>query len=139
MGKINWSRIFLGGLVAGIVIDIVEIAANNLLASDLTATLKVIGRQPPSGAVIASFSVLGLVTGITSVWIYAAIRPRYGAGARTAAIAAMGVWVIGYALPYAYNVAHGVLPFRLSVVLGLVGLVEIIVACIAGAAVYKEA
>lgn len=138
MGKINWSRVLFGGLAAGVVIDIVEIVANGLLASELTATLNAIGQKPPSGAVIAGFSVLGLVTGIVSIWIYAAIRPRYGPGPKTAVFAALGVWIIAYAVPYAYNSAHGVLPFRLTVILALVGLVEIILACLAGAAIYRE-
>ncbi|MGC1459872.1 MAG: hypothetical protein WA825_16470 [Steroidobacteraceae bacterium] len=138
MNKINLGRVLLGGLVAGIVIDIIEIVANGLLAVDLTATLKALGQQPPSRSAIVTFSALGLVTGIASIWSYAAIRPRFGAGARTAVIAGLGIWVVGYAVPYAYNVAHGVLPFRLGVILGLVGLVEIILACIAGSAVYKE-
>jgi uncharacterized membrane protein YidH (DUF202 family) len=138
MGKINWSRVLLGGLAAGIVIDVFEIFANGLLASDLTATLNAIGQKPPSSALIAGFSLLGLVTGTVSIWIYAAIRPRYGPGPKTAVFAAIGVWIIAYAVPYAYNSAHGIFPFRLTVILGLVGLVEITLACLAGAAVYKE-
>jgi hypothetical protein len=104
----------------------------------LTATLNAIGQKPPSSALIAGFSLLGLVTGTVSIWIYAAIRPRYGPGPKTAVFAAIGVWIIAYAVPYAYNSAHGIFPFRLTVILGLVGLVEITLACLAGAAVYKE-
>ena len=32
--------------------------------------------------------------GIAAVWLYAAIRPRYGAGPRTAVIAGLAVWVM---------------------------------------------
>jgi len=38
-GKINWSRVLPRGIATGIVTEIVEIVANGLLASDLTATL----------------------------------------------------------------------------------------------------
>ena len=34
--------------------------------------------------------------GIASVWLYAAIRPRYGAGAGTAIMAGVAVWVMAH-------------------------------------------
>ena len=66
-------------------------------------------------------------------------RPRYGASAKTAALTALGVWVIGYALPNFGMGAQGLFPARLLVIASLVGLVEIIVASVAGTAVYREA
>ena len=37
---------------------------------------------------------LDLLTGISILWLYAAIRPRYGPGAKTATIAAFASWFI---------------------------------------------
>lgn len=42
---------------------------------------------------IGSF-VLHVVAGIWAVWLYAALRPQYGAGPRTAAIAGFSWWLI---------------------------------------------
>jgi hypothetical protein len=79
------------------------------------------------------------VRGIAGIWVYAAARPRYGAGAKTAAITGLGFWVLANALPSADSAAIGVFPARLMIVGSLFGLVAFIVASIAGAAVYKEA
>jgi hypothetical protein len=140
MGKINWGRVILGGLVAGVVIDVVEYVLNTMvLGSESQAAMKALGLPSPSSHAIAVFLVLGLVMGIAAIWLYAAARPRYGAGAKTAAITAVGFWVIGYAVPNAFQCVQGLFPSRLIVIGTLVGLVEIILASIAGAAVYKEA
>jgi hypothetical protein len=139
MGKINWGRVFLGGLLAGVVINIFEYVLNTyVLASEMEAAMKTLGVTMPSGA-IPIFLLLGFVTGITAIWVYAAARPRYGAGAKTAAITGVGIWVLGYAIPNAYLAVAGLFRVRLLCIATLVGLVEIVVASIAGAAVYKEA
>jgi hypothetical protein len=123
-----------------LVINVVEYVLNTqVLTSQNEAAMKALGVAMPSNNIIAVYVALGFVTGIAAIWLYAAARPRYGASAKTAAITALGVWVIGYAVPNIGLAAGGILPARLVCILSLVGLVEIIVASIAGAAVYKEA
>ena len=139
MSKINWGRVLLGGVVAGLVIDVVEYVLNTyVLGSEMAAVTDRLGIKMISGAVPV-FLALGIVMGIAAIWLYAAARPRYGASAKTAAITAFGFWIIGYAVPNAFLVVQGLFPARLLCIASLVGLVEIIVASIAGAAVYKEA
>jgi hypothetical protein len=48
---------------------------------------------PKPGFVLFNI-VLDLVEGISILWLYAAIRPRYGSGANTAIIAAIAWWFI---------------------------------------------
>jgi len=140
MSKINWGRVLLGGLVAGLVINVVEYVLNTqVMAAQNEAAMKALGVAMPSNNVIAVYVALGFVTGIAAIWLYAAARPRYGASAKTAAITGVGVWVIGYAVPNIGLAAGGLFPARLLCIATLVGLVEIIVASIAGAALYKEA
>lgn len=138
MSKINWGRVLLGGLVAGLVIDVVEYVLNTyVLGSEMAAVTDRLGiKMIPSA--IPIFLALGIVMGIAAIWLYAAARPRYGASAKTAAITAVGFWIIGYAVPNAFLVVQGLFPARVLCIASLVGLVEIIVASIAGAAVYKE-
>jgi hypothetical protein len=138
MGKINWGRVLLGGLVAGVVINLVEYVSNTyVLASQNARAMRALGVQLPSGA-IPMFVLNGFLTGIAAVWLYAAARPRYGAGPRTAVITAVGVWIIGYALPAFGLGSAGLFGAHLLIIGSLIGLVEIIVASVAGAAVYKE-
>ena len=139
MGQINWGRVLLGGLVAGLVLDIVDYVANTYLWTDqLVAMMKSLGVQMRPHA-IPLFIVAGFLLGIASIWAYAVARPRYGAGPKTAAIVAVGVWFIGSFLPDLDYWATGILPTRMFCAGTLVDLAAIIIATMAGAALYQEA
>ena len=98
MGKINWNRVILGGLVAGAIVNIFEFLLKGVvLAKDMEAAVSALGRQLGGGA-LAMFSVWGFLVGIFAVWLYAAIRPRYGDGQKTALCAGAAVWGLGYLL-----------------------------------------
>jgi hypothetical protein len=82
MGKTNWSRVFLGGLLAGIVLNILSFATlamymGKLFGSALEALGHPIQQAVESQILLA---VYYFVLGILAVWLYSAIRPRYGAG-----------------------------------------------------------
>jgi hypothetical protein len=52
MGKINWARVLLGGLVAGFIINIFEYVTNGVvLAADWDAAMKALGRHLSMSAV----------------------------------------------------------------------------------------
>src|SRR6059058_256418 len=137
MGKINWTRVILGGLVAGVIINVFESVLNGvILAKDMEAAIRALGRQMGGGA-LAMFIAWGFLVGIFAVWLYAAIRPRYGAGPRTAACAGIAVWALAYLLGSAVPVIMHLFPVGLTLVGIGVGLIETIVAGVAGAAVYK--
>jgi len=73
------------------------------------------------------------------VWLYAAIRPRYGAGPKTALCAGLAVWVAGVLLPNAALMGiTGLFPTDLTTMTTLAGVVEWAAAILAGAALYKE-
>ena len=138
MGKINWARVLFGGLVAGLVINIFEYVTNGVvLAAKWDAAMKALGRQLSMSAV-AIFIVGGFIGGIAAIWLYAAARPRFGAGAKTAVLTGFAYWVVGYALPALSQMPLGLFPRRLLVITSIVGLVEIVVGSVAGAWLYKE-
>ena len=85
------------------------------------------------------FNVIGFATGFVAVWTYAAIRPRFGIGVKTAIYAALLTWITAYLLATGTPYVMGVFTMEMSLTLVLVGLVEIIVATIVGAWLYKEA
>jgi len=79
------------------------------------------------------------MVGLFAIWLYAAIRPRYGAGLKTAIVAGAAVWALGYVANTIPAAAMHIFPRRL-LALGLVaGLVEALVATVLGAWLYKEA
>jgi len=140
MGSINLGRVLLGGFVAGIVVNIFEFLLNGMLLADQwPGVMASIYRPPISMHDVVIFNILGFVFGIAAVWTYAAIRPRFGAGVKTAVYAGALTWVTAYFLATTTPVIMGVIPLRMACVLVAVGLVEIVVATIVGAWLYKEA
>lgn len=140
MGRINLGRVILGGIVAGIIIDIIEFVLNAIILADRWRAVTAEHNLVPVGTnAIIVFNIIGLIVGIAAVWTYAAIRPRFGEGPGTAFIAALLIWVVGYLIGDAYNAVVGLFPLSLAVTLAVVGVVEIVVATLAGAYVYKEA
>jgi hypothetical protein len=143
MGKINWGRVFLGGLLAGVVINIGEYLFHAVLFKDQVAEMmRAMGKDPASvmsGNAIVIWNILGFLAGIGAVWGYAAIRPRFGAGAKTAMIAGVAVWYFSRFLGAIGEMNMGMASQKM-IMTGLVwGLVELIIATIAGAWAYKEA
>lgn len=140
MGKINLGRVVLGGVVAGIVANILGYLVDGvLLAPRWTAALQALGKGDFSTNQILAFNVLGLAYGIFAVWLYAAIRPRYGAGPKTALCAGLAVWVAGVLLPNAGLMGvTGLFPSDLTVMSTLAGVVEWSAAILAGASLYQE-
>ena len=138
MGKINWTRVILGGLVAGVIINLSEYVLNGVvLAKDMEAAISALGRQLGGGALLM-FTVWGFLVGIFAIWLYAAIRPRYGAGPKTAVCAGVAVWGLGYLLASVTPLALHLFPRRLMAVGLAVGLVEVIAGTLAGAWLYRE-
>ncbi|MGA3263525.1 MAG: hypothetical protein ABSC47_05710 [Terracidiphilus sp.] len=140
MGKINIGRVILGGLVAGIVADILGYLVDGiLLASKWDAGMIALLRPAFTTNQLIWFNVIGLAGGIAMIWIYAAIRPRFGAGVMTAAYAGVAVWFVGTLLPnLSFMWVTGLFGRRLTAYTTAGALVEIVVAAIAGAALYKE-
>ncbi len=139
MGNINLTRVLLGGLLAGVVFNVGEGILNELiLTGDWEAAMQAL-QLPMVGGVIQGvlFLVLGFVLGIVAVCIYASIRPRFGAGVKTAVIAGLTVWVLIY-IGFGFPFLVGVFPMKLFWISAVWGLVEVPLATVAGAWVYKE-
>jgi hypothetical protein len=141
MTKTNMGRIILGGIVAGIVLDILGFIVDGiLLAPQWSAGMTALGK---SGGFtinqIVSLNLLGLANGIFAIWLYAAIRPRYGAGPKTAISAGLALWVAGVLLPnFAFMGVNGLFATNLTILTTAAAIVECVAAALAGAAVYKE-
>jgi hypothetical protein len=143
VGRINWGRVFLGGIVAGLVINVSETLLNAVVVKDDWAeAMRALGKDAAvamSGSAMAVWILWGFLAGIGIVWGYAAIRPRYGPGPRTASIAGIGAWFFACFLANLAMMNMGLFPRKL-ITIGLVwGLVEYIIAAVAGAWAYKEA
>lgn len=140
MGKINWSRVFWGGLAFWVVFNVLWIAAFIVyLNPEVDAAWKALGLQfrPTPGFAVFWF-VLTYVGGVFALWLYAAIRPRYGPRPTTAVGAGLAFWLIGNFIPMIFFGVQGVFPMRLVVMDTATVLVVIVVATVAGAWLYNE-
>ena len=138
MGKVNLSRVILGGLLAGAIINFSEFILNEkVMKAQWEEAMKALGKSmPQGGSVMTVWIVWGFVVGIAAVWLYAAIRPRYGAGAATAARAGVVVWFFSCLLTSIAMQNMGLFPINVLVLVWV--FVESIVATVAGAWLYKE-
>lgn len=139
-GTVNWRGVVLGGLVAGFILLLVQMIFHWMTQGAnwwfFRALIDPIARAPA----IVRYAGLHFITGVTAVWLYAAARPRYGPGPKTAVRAGLAYWVIGYALP-----TIGFYPLLVPEIRGpmwltasAVELVGITLATLSGAWLYSE-
>jgi hypothetical protein len=107
---INTKKVIMAGLAAGVVVNIVDYVSNGVIFADRmraesNAFKPGLGDMMAqmSGSVIAQYVVMDFVIGFLLAWTYAAIRPRFGAGPKTAVYAAIVFWVFGAIVASGYK------------------------------------
>jgi len=138
MGNINMARVILGGLVAGLVINIGEFLLNGMVLADQMRNFMTQHNFTEPKNFIAIAVALTFVLGIVIVLGYACIRPRLGPGVKTAIIAGLFAW---FGIYFYSGIINGVLfgiPMNTMIMVIVWGLVEFCLGAIAGAWLYKE-
>jgi len=139
MSGINLVRVLIGGIVAGVVAIAGDYLVNQVIlvedGTQLVQRLNLDREQVEASG--TTWMIVDVLYGILLVFAYAAMRPRFGPGPRTAIISAltlylaitvvlMGFMSMGMFVPDAFMRSAG-----LQLVIALA-------ASLAGAAVYKE-
>ena len=108
--NINTQKLLVGGLAAGLVLSIIDFLSNAVILADrmradANAFKAGMGDEMAAmgGGQIAVYVFFDFIIGILLVWTYAAIRPRFGPGARTAAYVGLLFFVFGLILTYGYK------------------------------------
>jgi len=139
MSKINFGRVLIGGLVAGLILNIGEILLNDvILGPHIEADMKRMGITPPGMGFAALAVTLTFVFGILAVLLYAMARARFGPGPRTALLIALILWFCLYAYCGTINMLLINIPPKLILMILAWGIVEYPLGILAGAALYKE-
>ncbi len=139
MPSINWSKVIVGGLVAGVIMNIGEYILNEpILGARMIEQMAARNLPPVGGNAIGVFVAMTFALAIFTVWLYAAIRPRYGAGPKTALCAGASVWFAAYLTPWVTFVVLGFVQTSIAVVGSVWGLGELLIAAMAGAYFYQE-
>jgi len=136
MSKINWSRILLCGLVTGITWIVLGSVVTALLGRSFAALPNNRLGAPTPGFILLN-AAIDLLEGISILWLYAAIRPLYGPGPRTAIIAAFAWWFI-VSMGDAAWCSFGFFPPATVVPLVVGTLPALILATIVGAWLYRD-
>jgi len=106
----------------------------------LSAALEALGR-PLQETVAATvlMIVLTFVMGIVVIWLYAAIRPRYGPGPRTAAMAGVAAGLLLGVFPdIGWGLTLRLIPASVWATDAVITFVVVVIATLLGAWVYKE-
>lgn len=135
----------LGGTVAGAAFNAFEFVLHGrLLGAAWTSAMLGLGRTPAEIAASRATSMPLLVLWAFlvcwfGVWLYASIRPRFGAGPRTAIIAGIATWLAVTLMAALEGSAFGFYP-RSLVMAWIAGeLIGIVVCVVIGAWFYREA
>jgi hypothetical protein len=141
MASINVGRVVAGGLVAGVVANAIDFVTNTyVLASDIATWAPTRNLDPAamnSGPVAATWIVVDFIMGLLLVFTYAAMRPRLGAGPKTAMFAGLALWFAVTLVLFGFT-QMGVFSMALFVKGSIAALINTLAASVAGAAVYKE-
>jgi hypothetical protein len=139
MAGINYKRVIGGGLAAGLLYDIFEFTLSpHFIGKQYDVELNAIRHTQPSPAGYAFFMSWGFVIGLVAVFLYAAVRPRFGPGPRTAARVAFALWIIGDLMPQMGQAFMGIFSFPLMIKFTLQQLFFMLAATIFGAWIYRE-
>ena len=139
---INTQRVLIGGFVAGVVMNAIDFVVNGyLLAARMKAETDAfkpgLSDQMMQGKAIAGYIVMDFILAFALVWTYAAIRPRFGPGIRTASYAALLFWIL--TLIFMSGYMHiGMMSMGLWSTFAVIGLVNYLVSAWAGAKFYTE-
>jgi len=139
MGRINNGKVIVGGLLAGFLINCSEFVLNTfVIRTDMEAAMKAMNLPAMDPSQIPFFILFGFFLGIVTVWVYAAIRPRFGPGVQTAVCAALLVWFLAYLYPTLFFLVMHVFPANALIISVVWGLGEVLIGGIAGAWAYTE-
>jgi len=139
---INTSKVVVGGLVAGVVMNVIGFVGNGYflgkrMEAEMTAVAPSLAGKGMAPGPIAFAVITQFIVGLLLVWLYAAMRPRFGPGMGTAAKAALVIWVCGL-LFYQDWVHIGLMQPATYAMASFVALISLMAGAWVGGTLYKE-
>ena len=139
---INTGKVVFGGLVAGVVMNVSGFLVQGMLLgkrmeSEMVAVAPTLQGKGMDGATMTGRVITQFIVGILLVWLYAAMRPRFGLGPKTAMYAAFVVWLCGF-LFYLDWLYLGLMSAGLYAIVSIAMMVTLAIAAWVGGMLYKE-
>ncbi len=139
---INKGKVAIAGIAAGVVMGAIDVLMMKFvtgpgMTADMNNFKTGLGdSMNVPGAWMGTFG-MDLFMGILLVWLYAAIRPRFGPGMQTAVYAAIYMWLIGCFFTLSYGMI-GMMTWSHWTVMAIAWLVTLIISVGVGARLYTE-
>lgn len=98
---INTGKVVVGGLAAGVVANVLGYLLFAMwlgprFEAEVAAAAPTLAGKGMTGFAIGMTVASSFVVGFLLAWLYAAMRPRFGPGMKTAIYAAIVVWILGF-------------------------------------------
>lgn len=135
--NINFKRMLLGGLLAGIVILIIGGGLVPLIGHRMDDVLRSRQLPPLRPGAMVFMAFTSLLLGMGAVGLYALIYTLTGQKWKSVFLTVPIYWLFCYFLPNAALVAYGFMPLSLTIIGTAWGILECFAGIIAGAWVYK--
>ena len=140
----NTKKVIVGGLAAGIVLNICDFVMNTFIfgdsmKADMNSFKPGLGdaMATMTGTTIAGYVIMDFVLGMLIAYTYAAMRPRFGPGAKTSIIVALVFWVFASIISVNYML-FGMMSKGLWLSVGLGYFVCLILTALVAGALYSE-
>ena len=139
---INTGKVIAGGLAAGVVMNVFDFVTNTYIMAErfkteMDALNPALMPKMMETSTTITFVALDFLYGVLLVLTYAAVRPRFGAGAGTAIKTALLVWAIAGTTWY-FTTAMGMVSMGAFAMMSVISLVTFLAAAYVGAMLYKE-
>ena len=139
MSRINTGRVVLGGLVAGVVANALDFVINEYLmkeeGADMAQRLNLSEATLQSS--VMAWIVVDFIWGLLLVFAYAAFRPRFGPGPKTAALSGFTLW-FAVCIMFGGLMSMGIFTLPGFIKYSGLTLISALSASLAGAALYQE-
>ena len=139
---INTSRVLAGGLVAGIVMNVSGFLVQGMLLGkrmedEMVAVAPTLKGKGMDASTMTCRVLTQFVIGILLVWLYAAMRPRFGPGPKTAMLSAFVIWLCGF-LFYLDWLYLGMMSVGLYATVSIAMIITLAIAAWIGGMMYRE-
>lgn len=135
---IKIKEILINGLIAGVIISISALTMVPVVGNEMDSVLANRGLPPLSNAAMVYFCCISLIFGISVIFLYTVLKPRFGSWLKTAVIASIIVWVLAYLINNVSLAVYGFMPVRLAVIGSVWGLLELLLASIIASRLYDR-
>ncbi|MBA3656356.1 MAG: hypothetical protein H0W69_03280 [Gemmatimonadaceae bacterium] len=139
---INTGKVAIAGIGAGVVLALIDWVVMKFITGPIMTADMNNFKVGAGDAMNAPGAWMGMVfmdvlMGILIVWLYAAIRPRFGPGMKTAVSAALFMWIVGSFFTSTFGFM-GMMTWNHWFIQAVIWLVTLIIVASVGGRLYSE-